>query len=342
MKDGNMKTQSRISTVLALGSLVVMATACGNFNTNPVSDYQDLKDAKQQPLEAKKQEQPVRPVNVPHLFVVLPDAGEQVLNFVEGQSSQYVLESRSIQDGISYTLTALNLPEGATFAPANDPKKPGAYTLSWAPKAGTLRKTEKGHRDIRFQIRVDIASVADASIANLVQYENGTTAKYVMHLYSTGSDAQILGFKRASDQVVQGEADAVTVEVTDPAAGEKQLPVLQVADDKVVSSELGIVKIASLVKFDAPVAQDGKFVIQGKFDSTDVKIPKGKNEVTGRFNVRVVSAAGGEPSPWQSIEIKILRKPDPTPQATQTSPAPAATPEVPKKAPAKTPTKGSK
>jgi hypothetical protein len=337
-----MKIPQQFSTSIVLGGLLVLASACGNFNTNPVADYQDLKDAKQ--LPTVKQE--TRPVNVPHIFVVMPDAGEQVLNFAEGQSSHYILESRSTQAGINYKLTASNLPDGATFAPANDPKKPGAYVLSWTPKAGTLRKTEKGHRDIRFQIRLDIVSVDDQTIANLVQYENGTTSKYALHLFASSADAQVTGVKLGSDQVVQGDMDAVAVEVADPAASDTAAPLLQVADDKVISSELAVIKIASKVKFDLPVAQDGKYVFQGKFDSSDVQIPKGKNEVTGRFNVRVVSAAGGDPSPWQSIEIKILRKTDPTPAPVdQATTAPAATSKKQadkKTVTPQTPKKGSK
>lgn len=314
-----MKTPNQLTTT-ALIALAVLATACGGTKTNPVSDYQDLKGI------PPSQKTVTKPQNLRGMFIAMPSAGDQIFNFFEGQAGQYVLESRALVPGVVYKLKANGLPEGASFVQSNDPAKPGTYVLSWKPRVGTLNSTEKGHRNVRFSISIEVVSSPEP----LVMEENGRSENYVLTLYNTSNDPAIVSFKLGSAEVVQGDLDAITVEVSDPGASQASVPKLIVRDDKVVASELGEIKAARYVSFEAPTrSENGNFVFSGKLDTSSINFPKGKNVLTAHFNVQILGAAGGK-SIEQAIDIKIDRKTE-TKTDTKTDskkdPAPSPTPQ---------------
>lgn len=283
-----------------LGSLgvLLLATACGNMNSNPTEEYTDVV-SESVPLVEKK-------VHVQEYlqedFFKLETSG--ILNFVQGREQRYYIKPRLLMTGVEYTLEAGDGPEGVSLVPATDDLHLGQYVLTWAPKMGLLADQEN-IRLFKFEVKIKVTGTADArsaEIMNLISHPRELELKVVR------SDDQVLIEKveLPKDTINEGESLVFSVIVKDLGASAKKSPRLAAFDENNETNSEQKLEAGSYVR----IAQkpkdlgDGRFRFTGVLNLEGVKLPGKVPVVPARFVLLIAGVASAD----HVVEVKVKRR----------------------------------
>lgn len=300
MESRMMKPGQLLTMLLVAWTSMMMG--CGDLRTNPTEGYEDLTTSSVPPHDNKPRPQS-------YLESIFQIKHETFLTFVEGKQASYEIASYLRMSGVEYELVAKGLPEGATFA--KSPESPNKYILTWYPTPGTLADQEF-RRPLQFYIEIKVLKTSDP-VAAQVMKEIGHDRLVDMLLVRTEDQPIVEKVELASDTLAEGEAMAFTVVVKDLGAYQNRQPRLLVAQEFGASQEAVKVDGAPFVKVGQTPQSlgEGRFKFSATFDGRNLSLPtSGGDLIPARFNLVVLSPSGLTAAD-QTVEIKIMRRPEP-------------------------------
>jgi len=292
------------SKIALIGIAAIAMTGCGPLKEDPTADYAvEKKATENERAQSRKQKLP------PEVRIEAKEA----MDFKEGASESYPVTPYVIVPGAKYSLvleaTSGALPEGLEF----QENKPGhaekGYTISWTPKVGTVAL---GAPNKKFYVVAKIVLAEDSSADAKKALANILLEKKIRIEVEKISERPTIRVTKASDEVVQGESVAITVEAEDQAAREDQAPKIEIVNPRSKNADDKYVPAKSFVEVTKETAKDGKFYYELLLNTNQVVVPAKSESVDVRFVTYVKSKSpSGFESAAKEVSIKVLKKVNP-------------------------------
>jgi hypothetical protein len=295
-----MKNLKMISTIASLIPAAMLLASCGSYQKDPVSkdELQNISaEAKAEAERSKEagtngptptptptppEKQIVyvdRPVQVVHeqatvdgkFLVITPDPQ---MTFTEGQSSSFKIKARVLVPGLTLTLKATNLPQGAELKNISSTTEPDTYSLTWTPALYTVPDNQP-MKSVQIKFSADIAGKDADKYKSLVTDKDATL--FVFKNLSAPTDLTVVGL---ASEIAEGTQTpfTVTVKVAGIDGQATQKPRLMVTYDGVSYTvgnsflELDGSRYVTVAKKDAEYVGDSQWKFSLTYDTKNISV----------------------------------------------------------------------
>lgn len=278
-------------TLITLMSLSLFAVGCGEYQKNPVSDLQQMR----QNAKVEIQKGPDKPRTITNeivvekpvlvvkeestidekFIVITPDPQ---MTFSEGQAGQFKIRARVLVPGITVKLTAQGLPEGARLEKSTQEKD--LYLLTWTPQLYTIA-ANAAMKSYTAKVTAEVASANSAQEAEKLK---GLVREkeFNLFLFKNQEAPSALTVTGLNSELDENTLNTFNVTVKVPGTDEKvpQKPRLVVSYDGVSYSagnsflELDGARyvVADLNKKEAEYVGDSKWKFTLIFDTKNIAV----------------------------------------------------------------------
>lgn len=274
-------------TLISMFALTAVVAGCGEYSKNPATDLATMREnaktdfakGPDAPREIKNTVVVEKPVYIvkeqatgsENFILITPDPQ---MNFNEGQQSQFKIRARVLVDGMTATLKAQGLPEGAKLE--KSAQDADLYTLTWTPQLNLvtsgLMKT--------YSIKLSAEAVTAKTPEQLAQFKGIIREKDIsLFLFKNQEIPSELTVTELPAQIAEGTTPTFTVTAKVPGTDSKttQKPRLAITYDQVSSTpgnsylELDGSRHVSETAKD-PEFIDGKWVFKRVFDTKNIAV----------------------------------------------------------------------
>lgn len=253
------------NNLIMMAGMVALLSACGDMKRDPTTEYKDVSEGLVRPHNTKPRVQELRSSEI---FDIFPADG-QILNFVEGETKSYRIESRALS-GIVYDVSLTGKPDDSMRLTKAD--KPGVYDLTWTAQPGHIPNGEPDRdHEITFElILLPSTDVRAQQIFNDPPIDR--TRKHSVKVRRSRQQPVISKINGLKNTVNEGDKFSFTIEVNDPAAHAGNPPKLVPVEANGVNSELFEANGSSFVRLDtnnlqAKQTPEGSWVFHRVFDT---------------------------------------------------------------------------